>query len=175
PPGLYTLSLHDALPIWEVPARRAGWHTDERSVAGDHGPSLLEERHAAAHVDEALEEAVRAPRDDADGGGRDAHDVAVGDGDVGRSALADRFEVDGEGALLARAERPLHGGVVAIGGEHIPAGRRDRSAQREPAGDGVRAGFLDPAVDEHAAGGRDRDDVARAHARVYPLAVVHGR
>src|SRR5438876_660341 len=113
----------------------------------------LEERHAATHVDETLGEAVEAPGHQADGRGRDAHDVTVRDGYVGRAAVGHRYEVDGEGALLSRAEHPLHGGVAAVGGEQVPACRRERSAQREPASDRVRAGFLDPAIDEHAARG----------------------
>src|SRR5207247_1815096 len=73
--------------------------------SGDHWTSLpLEERHAAAHVDQAAGEAVDAPREEADGGGGDAYDVTVGDGHVPRTTLGHGSEVDGERAFLARGE-----------------------------------------------------------------------
>ena len=55
---------------------------------------------------------------------------------------------------------------MAVGREEIPAGGRDRAAQREAAGDRIGARLVHPAVDEHAPGGGDRDDVSGAHAGI---------
>ena len=64
---------------------------------------------------------------------------------------------------------------MAVGREEIPAGGRDRAAQREAAGDRIGARLVHPAVDEHAPGGGDRDDVSGTHAWIESPRVVPGR
>jgi hypothetical protein len=58
-------------------------------------------------------------------------------------------------------QRALHGDVLAVRGEEVPACGRHGAGHREPARHRIRAGLVHPAVHQHAAGRNDRHHVAR--------------